>query len=278
MILLDLNQIMIANIFQQSLEDLDENMARHMILNSIRLINNQYKREYGELVVACDSGNYWRKQIFPYYKQNRKILQANSLVDWGEIFRIINKIKLELKENFPFKVLELPTAEADDIIAVLCFNKDPSEKVLIVSSDKDYQQLQYLENIKQFDPIRKKFLTCDNPEEFLLLHIFSGDSSDGIPNILSKDDCFVTSTRQTPLTKKKIEKLASTPIEEYDEILLRNYYRNMMLIDLSLIPKKIQEDIKGLYNNHKPNKNKLMNYFMENRLKNLLECINEFNI
>lgn len=87
MIILDLNQVMISNLMAQignhTNIDIDENLLRHMILNTIRALNMKFKNEYGELVIACDDKNYWRKDIFPYYKakraEDREILRLTGL-------------------------------------------------------------------------------------------------------------------------------------------------------------------------------------------------------
>ena len=90
MIIVDFSQVMLANIHAQlgnhTNADVDEAMCRHMVLNSIKSFRNKYKKDYGELVIACDNRNYWRKQIFPYYKANRKKNIERSELNWKDIF------------------------------------------------------------------------------------------------------------------------------------------------------------------------------------------------
>jgi 5'-3' exonuclease len=190
---------------------LEENMVRHMVLNAIRSFNQKFSHEYGEIVVACDNTNNWRKKEFPYYKANRKKNQEKSELDWKGIFDCLGKIRQELKDYFPYRVIDVECAEADDIIAALVHTRGKivssanNEKILILSGDKDFIQLHVYSNVRQYDPVRKKFIEHNDPERYLKEHILKGDSGDGVPNVLSGDDCFVIGQRQKPLTTKKIE-------------------------------------------------------------------------
>lgn len=259
----------------------DENMCRHMVLNSIRMYKTKFGAEYGKMVIACDSTNYWRRQLFPYYKANRKKSQAASELDWKAIFECLNKIRDEITEYFPYTTIRTDTAEADDVIATLCREYgNTNEKILILSGDKDFQQLQRFMNVKQYNPVMKKFVTCNDPDKFLKEHIIKGDSGDGIPNFLSDDNCLVTGVRQKPITQKKLDSWVNKNPEEFCDSLtqLRNYKRNQQLIDLNMIPDVVYKQIIDSYTaqqDKKTNPN-LMNYFISNRLKNLMENMNEF--
>ena len=208
MILLDLNQVMIANIMMQpgAVNNIEENLIRHMVLNSIRMYNVKFKDEYGEMVICADDRKYWRRDVFPYYKASRKKDREASPFDWNLIFETLNKIRDELRDTFPYRVLQVDKTEADDIIGTLCHKhgvqlmNETTEKILILSSDKDFMQLQKFANVEQFSPAAKKFLKTNEPEKFLREHIIKGDRDDGIPNILSSDDTFVTDKRQKPVT------------------------------------------------------------------------------
>lgn len=260
----------------------EEGMVRHMVLNAIRSYKQKYGHEYGELVIACDNTNYWRKQIFPYYKANRKKTIEASELNWKEIFECMNKIRAELKEYFPYRVIDVESAEADDIIATLVgeFGSplNTGNKILILSGDKDFIQLHTHANVSQFDPVRKKWIKHDNPDRFLNEHIMKGDAGDGIPNVLSEDNCFVTGTRQKPLTTKRMDQLLnSIPGKDYGETVYRNFCRNRQLIDLSFVPDKIKENVMVQYVDQAgKDRSKLMNYFIANKLKNLAEYISEF--
>lgn len=259
---------------------IEENMVRHMILNSLRSYKVKFGAEFGEMVIACDNTNYWRKQIFPYYKANRKKNQEKSDMDWKAIFECMNKIRAELKEYFPYRVIEIETAEADDIIGTLVKNFGNvigGAPILILSGDKDFIQLQIYGNVKQYDPTRKKWVSHKNPETFLKEHIMKGDSSDGVPNILSSDNVFVVGERQRPLTAKKMEKYLRMNPNEMESIIARNYFRNAQLIDLNYIPDLIREKVMESYDKQaNKDRSKLMNYFIANRLRNLTENISEF--
>lgn len=290
MIVLDLSQVMLSNIMMQlgnhTNAVVEENMVRHMVLNSIRSYKTKLSAEYGELVIACDNKNYWRRQLFPYYKANRKKSQAASELDWKAIFDCLNKIRQELKDNFPYRIVDVETAEADDIIGTLCMqfgdnsgmNLPSVQKILILSGDKDFQQLQRFTNVQQFDPVRKKKIVCKDPERFLLEHVIKGDTGDGIPNILSDDNCFVVGKRQSPVTQKKLDALINAGIDgKLDHPNYRNYMRNRELIDLTMIPEKIRTQILASYNEQANKKTPpLINYFIANRLRNLTDCIGDF--
>ena len=140
MILLDFNQIALSNIFIQKLNE--ENMIRHMILNSIRMYNKKYRDEYGQMVICCDGMNTWRREYFPEYKANRKKhRETDDSQDWNEVFRVLDLVRTEIKEYLPYKVLHMDGCEADDIIGALTlktqeFGQD--EPIMIISSDKDF--------------------------------------------------------------------------------------------------------------------------------------------
>lgn len=281
MILLDNSQLILSTIFTQySYSENKENFfsedtVRHIVLNTYRYYKNKFGKQYGDLVICDDSSDSWRKDVFPHYKAGRKKNREEGTFDWKTIFNAMNKIRREVRENFPYKVMSIPRCEADDIIAVLCEMFHGKQDVLIISSDKDFQQLQHFTNVKQYSPIHKDFLYCEDPHKFLVEHIIRGDASDGIPNILSDDDTFVMEKkRQRPLSQKKLESL----FQSIPDYLVSKYERNVKLINFNSIPDEIREEIVREYN--KPRmvngKEKLFQYFVENKLSNLMEVINEF--
>lgn len=285
MIIVDLNQVMLSNLLMQlgnhTNAQLEENMVRHMVLNSLRSYKVKFGAEYGEMVIACDNTNYWRRQIFPYYKANRKKNQEKSDLDWKAIFECLNKIRAELKEFFPYRVIDIESAEADDVIATLVkeFGTELNigENILILSGDKDFIQLHTFANVKQYDPTRKKWVSHNDPKQFLKEHIMKGDAGDGVPNILSSDNCFVVGDRQKPLTSKKMEQFMKMDPSKMDTVIARNYFRNAQLIDLNNIPSEIKQKVIESYNNQKgKDRSKLMSYFISNKLRNLTEHIGEF--
>jgi len=284
MIIMDYSQVSLSNIMVQignhTNAEIEESMCRHMVLNSIRSYKSEYSQKYGELVIACDNKNYWRRKVFPYYKANRKKSQQASELNWKEIFECLNKIKSEIENNFPYRVIDVDTTEADDIIGTLCSEYgDTDEPILILSGDKDFQQLQKYKNVFQYDPVRKGKIVCKNPEEFLKEHILRGDVGDGIPNFLSNDNCLVIGERQKSVYAKKVTEWLYSPPETFcDEVKLRNYRRNEQLIDLGKIPDEIKERILESYHDQKGKKTNgnILNYFIEHRLTNLTSNIGDF--
>jgi 5'-3' exonuclease len=282
MIIFDFNQVAISNLMEQigsSKTAVDETLVRHMILNTIRTYVKKYKESHGpEVVIACDSKNYWRRSIFPHYKAGRKKAREASGHDWNTIFDCLNKIRDELKVYSPYKVIEIETCEADDIIGVLAMKFSATQKVMILSSDKDFAQLQRFPNVEQYSPILKKVIKEPLPLAQLKQLIIRGDKSDGVPNILSADDCFVTGTRQKPITEAKIIGwMNQEPSEFCNDLMLRNFSRNETLIDLTKIPENLKESILHTYENAKgKTKQEFMNYMIANRLKNLFNVIDEF--
>ena len=286
MIIVDLNQVMLSNLLmslgKHTNAPIEESMVRHMVLNSLRSYRVKFCDKYGEMVIACDNTNYWRRQFFPYYKANRKKNQENSEMNWKAIFECMNKIRSELKEYFPYRVIDIESAEADDIIGTLVneFGTELSigEPILILSGDKDFIQLHTYANVAQYDPTRKKWVSHSDPQKFLEEHILKGDSSDGVPNVLSPDNCFVIGERQKPLTQKKIDALEEADLFcKTDHPLHRNFLRNKTLIDLNFTPKDLRNKIMDSYNSQTgKDRSKLMNYFIDNKLRNLTEHIGEF--
>ena len=279
MIIVDVNQIMISNLMVQingrQAVDLNEEFVRHMILNSLRAHNKKFRKEYGQMVIACDSSNVWRRQAFPNYKAGRKANRAKSEHNWEFIFDVLAKIKKEIKDFLPYKVIAVDTAEADDIIAALC--RRIKEKILILSGDKDFIQL-HNEKIRQYNPVLNKFVGKDeNPSLYIREHILKGDRSDGIPNILSDDNVFIEGRRQTPLTKKKIEAWVNEVVPTFNDVQQKNYERNRQLIDLNCIPKELESNINREFDNVEvATRDKILGYFINKKLKTLIESIDEF--
>jgi hypothetical protein len=281
MLLVDLNQVLLAGLMAQISAQkntkLEEPLVRHMVLNIIRTHVKNFKGEYGEVVLCCDNRKYWRKEFFPFYKASRKKTREKSDLDWHFIFDMLAKFKLELRENFPYKVIDVEGAEADDIIGTLVPIYARDQKILILSSDGDFLQLQqYGPNVKQYNPSQKKYVKSENPILELKEKIIRGDKGDGIPNMFSPSDCFVRDLRQKPITKVILDKYLWENVEEYNDIDKTNFSRNSTLIDLTKIPAEIKEKIINTYEETKPAKGKLLNYFIEHKLKNLMEVIEEF--
>jgi len=247
------------------------------------MYNKKFRDEYGEMVIACDHSS-WRKEVFPQYKASRKKGREESSLDWNEIFRVINQVREEIRDNMPYKVIHVERCEADDIIGVLVHDTQEfgrHQKVMIVSADKDFIQLHKFNNVRQYSPMQKKFVEHENPRLYAFEHILKGDSGDGVPNVLSEDNVFVEGIRQTPLSKKKMDAI----LQDLDdgELLYaaswyRNYQRNDTLINLENTPKELKTEIINKFEVQPPRgAGKILNYFVKNRCKMLIECIEDFN-
>ena len=288
MICVDLNQVMIGSLMvhlHRAEDEIDEGLVRHIVLNNLRFYRTKFKDKYGELVLCNDDKEYWRRDYFPNYKANRKKDRASSPYDWDKIFTCLNMVRDELKDNFPYVSMRVSWAEADDIIAVLLMSRGDTKNI-IVSSDKDFIQLHNLTD--QYSPVTKKLVNGHKPEDYLREHILKGDRSDGIPNVLSADDTFVKEKRQRPMRKTTIVTLMEA-MQEYDpetlhqivkfdrDTLIRKWQRNSTLIDLTKIPKRIVINILKEFDEAEvPDRSNLLNYFVNNKLTNLIEDIQEF--
>ena len=282
MILIDYNAVAIGNLVVQRL-DVEENLLRHMILNSIRMYRQKFQNEYGEVVIVADGQANWRRDVFPQYKYKRRKSRDESKIDWNEAFRIINMVRDEIRDHFPYKVMHEPNCEADDVIARLALETQEfgkHEPVMIISADHDFIQLHKYDNIKQYSPMLKKFVKDKNPRVYSMTHIFKGDGGDGVPNVLSDDNVFVDDRRQTPVTKKKLD--AWLEAEDLQKIMgdtiYRNYLRNKKMIDLTETPDAIKEQIINSFESQDPkrNKGKVFPYLVQKRCKRLVECVQEF--
>ena len=284
-ILVDYNQMMLSSLFAQIGNhtdiDLDENLLRHMFLNSLRFNRKKFHEDYGEIILCVDNKDVWRRDYFPYYKANRKKSRDESDMDWNKLFEAIHQIREEITEYFPYKVLYIDRCEADDIIATIIHEEGTElntggERFLILSGDKDFIQLHKYANVDQYNPTLKRWVRNDNPNKYLSEHILKGDVGDGIPNILSADNCLAIGERQRPMTKKKITAFTAEP-ECMDEETKLRYNRNKKMIDLSEIPQEYKDTILEAYHTEKNvGREHLFNFFVKKKLKNLITDIQDF--
>lgn len=275
--ILDLSQLILSAIFGSKYEINIDNL-RGMMLAMVRNSNFRFRLKYGEMIIAADGETpYWRTDIFPYYKANRKKLREKSNIDWKLVYEVTSQFKEELKEYFPYKFIEIPRVEADDIIAVLTINR--TEPIMIVSSDKDYLQL-HDEDVQQYNPVQDRYVSTESPEEYLLNHILRGDSGDGIPNVLSDSDTFmVEGKHQKKLGSKQFAIIADNYQRNYipNEEINRNLMRNESLIDLKRIPDFIVTDIlQNFTTQEKRTRLKMRKYFAQHNLPNFMRSLGEF--
>ena len=276
-LLVDFSQIFIGSYMMAAkYADVDMDVIRPAVLNTLRIYRNKFVSEYGELILCCDDRHTWRKDIFPNYKASRKKTRKVSGIDWNNLYDCLNQLKDELRQWFPYKLIQVEKAEADDIIAILV--NLIHERTLILSSDKDFVQLQTF-NIRQYSPMQKKFVDSESAERSLHEKIVRGDVGDGIPNIMSDDNVFIDEgRRQKPITTKKVDAWYELDPDMYCTAeMLRNYKRNKQLVDLGEVPESIRINItKQFETTQVGERSRLLTYFVNHRLKNLTESLSEF--
>lgn len=282
MVIIDYSGISIGPVAMGQAHFNDENLIRHMILNSIRMYRTKFKK-YGELVIVADAGGNWRKEIYPQYKASRAKNREESKIDWNEAFRIINMVLDEIKEHMPYKVIHQWGCEADDAIAELVrWTQEFGnyEEVMIVSADKDFKQLQKYSNVKQYSPMLKKEVKEDDPRGYLLEHILTGDPGDGVPNVMSDDKVMAEGRRQNVLSSKKKAALFENQKALGEEV-YRNFLRNKKMIDLTedtACPADVREKIINNFTKQDPSvkRSKVMPYLVSKNCRLLLENVKEF--
>lgn len=284
MILVDNSQVIMSSLFaQRNMDYTDESFIRHMVLNTYRMYRKKFGREYGELVLCREGrgGEYsWRRKFFPLYKASRRESRKDNPEMWKQFYEIMDTIQTEIREVFPYKNISVSGCEADDVISVLVRRLHSTEPVLILSGDKDFGQLQIYPNVKQYSPMQKKFIVVDNPKGFLFEHIARGDSSDGVPNVLSDDDCFVSDgKRQKPITRKRLDELQKSVADtgKVPDSVAANWNRNETLISHLCIPTEYETRIMEEWS--KPfaaNRSRILGYMIDKGLKNLISEIGDF--
>lgn len=298
MIIVDYSGCAIAAILAFS-EDLQrdeahiENLIRHVVISTIKGYKKKFHQEYGnEVVIACDSNHYWRKDVFPHYKAGRKKAREESDIPWNLIFKYMEAVKQDLMEHFPYKVITVHGAEADDIIGVLVqdiatqpeqstLDIGEPKKTLIISGDKDAKQLLTHKNIRQWIPREKKYAQLEESSKlFLRRLILTGDKGDGVANVFSPADSFVTGIRQKPATEKKMlpmleakNMLDAAP----DDFTRQRIIENTRMISFNAIPKSLRSNIIDAYEvQPKGNRMSIMKYLAAKDMKLMLADLEDF--
>ena len=275
-------------------KDVDVNvpLLRHMILNAIRSYKNKFSEEFGdEVVIACDNRHYWRRKVFPHYKGHRKKARAASEYDWSAIFDALNIIRNELDEYFPYPVIDVEGAEADDVIGTLAeysqtagedgglFDEGTQIPFLVLSGDHDFNQLQKWSNVKQYAPAQRKWIKIKEPAAAVLMeHIITGDKGDGVPNMLSPDNSFADGIRQKSIRKALLAEWKVTPPEQWITAeMSHGYNRNQQLVDLSKTPQEIKDHIIESYQRQQGgDRSQLLNFFIKNKMRLMIDVISDF--
>lgn len=263
-----------------------KDLLRGLIIRRLLSFDKQFNTTNKDAILALDSyGNYWRKDVFPLYKANRKKAKKPGEFSYVDYIPMVDELVQEFKENLKFKIVQVDRCEADDIIFVLTrrnshenFNHN---ETIIISEDKDLLQAQYEADgrVFQFRPSTREQVTLDNEDGTSLFHhIIGGDSGDGIPNIFSDDDTLITEgKRQKPYTAKMKIRFANVFFNHYPEfrglftdVEYERFKRNKTLISLNSIPLELQDKIEEAYANAKSNEIGMFNYLMKHKLTNLI--------
>jgi hypothetical protein len=296
MIIMDFSQVILGSIMvnlkNEAKSDNPDgrNMIKHLFFSSLLSFKKKFKDK--EMIIACDDRHYWRRDFFPHYKGHRKEGRDKSVHDWDFIFEVIEELKQDIRDNFPYKLIQVPGAEADDVIAVLCkylqtndlekvglFDDEP-KPITIISADGDFVQLQKYKNVKQYSSMQKKMVVPKmSLQDFMIEHIVRGDAGDAIPNILSPDNAIVDHIRQTPIKQKLLDNFKISVIAgDIEGDMKRNYIRNKTLIDFDCIPDDIYNSVVKEYESYelKGNRTKILNYMMRNKMKHMMENLSDF--
>lgn len=300
MIVIDYSGVAIAAItgFKEDLhrdEAHVENLIRHVILSTIKNYKKKFKREFGsEVVIAVDVGPYWRKGIFEHYKAGRKKAKDDSDIPWDLVFKHMYATLEDIKLHFPWKVIAVKGAEADDVMAIMAntvaYNNqtkdlldtgDEPEKTVIISSDKDLCQLMTHPNIRVWSPYKESFTKLDqSPAMFLRRLILTGDRGDGIPNVFSPADSFVTGIRQKPATEKKMLPIleAKSMLDAAPDAAVRQRIaENARLISFAFIPSDLKCTIIEAYDvKPKGNQMTILKYLASKSMKQMLDDVDQF--
>ena len=234
------------------------NILKWIYFNTINELVDKYGvKSYCQLKLVRDTRreDVWRKEISKDYKDGRKSKMAfknkgknkekdNSVyIDIKQIFiYTYNVIFPKLVERFGVKIIKIPKAEADDVIAVISQEVPDHIKIIIISQDHDFLQLLNRKNLdiySLYDEHLNDKIADTTAEQFLLKKIISGDKTDNIPGCINN--------------KKKIEYYMSNP-DQFDKLLdespelLERFNRNRILIDFAYIPEDIRNDVIEKFN------------------------------
>jgi 5'-3' exonuclease len=287
MVIFDLNHVAYRCLFSMSRVDFKENggkMLKHMMFNAIFSTCKRFDTE--EVVLCVDSKENWRKKIYPEYKQNRKEKRdEQDDIDWNVFFTSLTEFVEEVKQFFPFYVLQVKYMEADDIAGVLAKNWQNKPKI-IVTSDGDYIQLLRYKNVQVFDPIKSKFLKCDDPMRQLKIKILTGDRGDNIKSVKHRvgEKTAEKIVDNPELLKEMFEdKTVSYTTPEGTEVTLGDEYKerykqNMILIDLSKTPDVLVKALnKSIAEYQMPTGKEIFQYFSKNKFRDLMHRMEEID-
>lgn len=282
MILLDLSYFA-HRIIHPNKQNIIENpkFFAHLLTNQIISFARKLGASKQNKYVICLDSSSWRKQYYidnkpdcPVYEN--QTYKGNRVKDvdlpWAEIYQIIEEVTETIKLNSDFYVVKVNDAEADDVIATLANAFKHKEKVWVLSPDKDFVQLQDT-NVKIYDPLKNAFKPEQNVGLFKKIHNMIGDASDNIFTFKGKQ-------------KSMKESVALKMLKDLDDLLATNplmkekYNFNEKLIDLSMSPEYIKEDVIAEFQKQEYNFNSmgLLKLFMKYGMAKLSEDIGVFKL
>lgn len=140
--------------------DMRIGMAMHIMFNSVKKAWRDFN---GSHVVFCLEGRSWRKDFYPPYKANRKVLankrSPREIEDDELYFEAYDDMIKFFSEKTNCSVIRCPTAEADDLIATW-IQTHPDDNHIIVSTDSDFYQL-LADNVKQYNGTTDQIVTLE---------------------------------------------------------------------------------------------------------------------
>lgn len=141
-----------------------------------------HKDQVTKVVLGFDYGkSHFRKTLYPEYKGGRKY----------------NRVPEDFQDNYRYKLPELAKAlglgvlgvegvECDDLIGILLAGYTGTERVVLVTGDRDWLQLTIGKpRIIMYDPKQRQQITtdCKSIPQFLVEKIMKGDTSDNLQGI-----------------------------------------------------------------------------------------------
>lgn len=226
-----------------------------IIENSTGLI---YPSNMVDTVIAKDSRlvKSFRYSLYPEYKLTRKIQRSKrSQYKIGPVFEeLYTNVFPSIFDNHTMQLM-VDGAEGDDVIASLAKSQKLSEdydKIVLISSDRDFLQLQTDRPVQQYDiqgelivPRLKRGneVISITPKQALLIKIISGDTSDNIKPIKPKTG-EITAYKYITEKADEFKKLLKENPEVAEKLVL-----NSKLVDFNNIPVELcQKVVDEFYN------------------------------
>lgn len=248
----------------------DTKLWKFRIIESIYQALFKSDNDINEVVLAVDDRKSWRKLYWDRYKENREKQREKSTADWSIFFKEFELLQKEFIFHLPFKLLKLQSCEADDIIAVICLERN--NYYTIISNDEDFLQLSS-DRIKIYNPKKMSYITCEDTENFVIEKCLTGQAKDGIFNIRTPLDWDVNK-RKPGFGAQSAKKVMAEGLENWlkKENLEERFHKNRVMIDFKLIPKTIKTRILNSYDNYKlADPSNIYDFFKNNNFKWFLD-------